>query len=430
MPFSPSGRRTSRTAIGALSAGALLALGAASAAVADEAAPDLLLGSIAPVDGVKPGSSFDVPVTVTNKGTKAADKAWVVYSVTRGLDFAEVPSNCAAHHIPSYDEMTEKSNIVCEFDQAVEPGVVYAPEKPLAVKVLDRALYDKLRMTLWSYDPPLDDAATKPVQGTGPAVKLVEQSGGGSDVAGDAIDVPVTSVNTADFQVSGAHLKGAVGDTVTMQVKFTNAGPAWVLRSEKKPPLRVAVTPPAGTSVVKGDGFCSDKPVTGTTYSCGTAQRWVNDGEVTAYTFKLKIDKKVAGAKGSIALSDETRPFDADKTNDKAAITLDVAGSGSTGGSTTGGSGTGGSDTGGSSSNGGSTGGSSSTGGTGSASTGGSTGGSSSTGGTNTTTTGGDLASTGSGPALPLAGAAAAAVATGAATVLVVRRRRQAQNRA
>ncbi|MFJ1745395.1 hypothetical protein ACIOJD_04015 [Streptomyces sp. NPDC088116] len=316
----PHGRPTSRTAVAALSAAALIALGAAPAAVAEESAPELALGNIAPIDNVKPGSSVDVPVTVTNNGTNAAEKVWVFYSVTRGFDYADLPSNCTSHQVTAYDEMTAKWNAVCEFDQKAEPGVAYAPEKPLALKALDRALNDHLRVTVGDSEPELDEAATPPVRGTAPAVKLVERPAGGEAVE-DVVEVPVTSLNTADIQTAGAHLKGRVGDTVTLRVQYKNAGPAWVLAPLDSTPFSVLVTPPAGTSVVKSDGYCDAE---GKAYSCGTSQRWVDEDEDHTYTFKLKIDKKVAGAKGSVALSPEARPYDPDKTNDKADITLDV----------------------------------------------------------------------------------------------------------
>ena len=54
---------------------------------------------------------------------------------------------------------------------------------------------------------------------------------------------------------------------------------------------------------------------------------------MNTYSFKLKIDKAVAGAKGSVALNAESRPYDVNKANDKADILLDVEGSGSTSGS-------------------------------------------------------------------------------------------------
>lgn len=392
MPIPPRNRRTSRTALAALSAAGLVALGAAApTAFADEAEPQLVMGDIAPIEGVKPGSSFDPQLVVANKGTKAVDKVWVSYSVTRGLDYAEIPSNCEAHQVPSYDEMTEKSNLVCAFDQAMEPGVMYEPDRPLELKARDRALHDDLRMTVRDLYPDLDESATTPVAGTAPEVKLVERQAGG-EATKDIVEVPVTSDNTADYEVTGAALKGAVGDTVTLTAKFTNTGPAWVLTREGDPLVEVLITPPAGTSVVKPDGFCEAK---GKALACGTSQRWVDEDGGETYKIKLKIDKEVAGAKGSVALSDEARPFDPDKTNDKAEISLDVT-SGGSGGSA--GSGEGSGDT---------------------------TAGSTSTGGNNPTPTNGNLAETGSSsPALPMAIGAVAAVAVGAGSLVAVRRRR------
>ncbi|MFD5873087.1 hypothetical protein [Streptomyces sp. NPDC060322] len=374
--------RTARTIAAALSAAGLVVLGIAPVASADETAPELAVQHIAPVDGVKPGSTFDPPVTLTNKGTATADKVWVMYSATRGLDYAQIPANCQAHQVTAYDEMTAKTNVVCEFDQAVEPGAAYAPEKPLTIKTLPRALNDVLRVSVWDYAPGLDDAATPPVAGTAPAVKLVESQAGGQ-AEEEAVDVPVTSVNTADFQVEGAALAGSPGDTVTLTTRFTNAGPAWVLTDEGDPLPKVLITPPAGTSVVKADGFCEPA---GKAYECGTSQRWVDEGKGETYTFKLKIDKRVEGAKGSVTLNPDARPFDPDKSNDQADITLDVR----SGGSSTGSTGTTGT-----------------------------------TGANEPTPNGGRLAATGSSPATAVASTAAAAALAGGVTLLLVRRRTQ-----
>jgi hypothetical protein len=389
MPMPPHNRRASRAVVAALGAVGLIALAAAPAAFADETAPELVVGGIEPIDGVKPGSTFDVPVTVANKGTGAAEKVWIYYAVTRGLDFEEAPSNCRTQYVRPYDEMPERWTVACAFDQAVEPGVVYTPERPLRVKALDRALNDELRLRVGEDDPGVDDNGTP----------LVE-SQAGAEGSARIVDVPVTSVNTADFQVTGAALKGSVGETLPMKVEFTNAGPAWVMTKLGVPSVRVVVTPPAGTSVVKVPGFCKAR---GKAYDCGTSERALYEDGRETYTFKLKIDKRVAHAKGSVTLSTEARPSDPDKTNDRADITLDVTGgepSGSTG--STG-------------STGGSSGGSSSTGGDGT--------GTATTGGDGTTATGGSLAASGS-SALPITGVAAAAVVTGAGGLVIARRRR------
>ncbi|MFJ2376340.1 hypothetical protein ACIOZL_26650 [Streptomyces sp. NPDC087769] len=388
MPIPPHSRRASRAVAATLSAAGLIALAAAPAAFGDETAPELVIGGIEPVNGVKPGSSFDLSATVANKGTRAAEKVWVSYGVTRGLDFAEVPSNCRTQQVRSYDEMPERWIAVCAFDQVVEPGTVYTPERPLRVEALDRALNDELRVNVWDVDPGADENGTQPVAGTAPAVKLVEGQAGSEGTA-RVVNVPVSSVNTADYQVTGAALKGGVGDTVKMKVKFINAGPAWILTKQGERSVSVMITPPAGTSVVKRGRFCQAK---GTAYVCG--MRSLNEGSQETYTFELKIDKRVANAKGQVALSTEARPFDPSKANDKADITLDV-----TGGEPTG-----------------------STGGSANVS-GGSAGGSSTAGDDGTTTNGGTLAETGS-STLPITGAAAAAVATGAGMLFIVRRRR------
>ncbi|MFS4091169.1 hypothetical protein [Streptomyces sp. AF1A] len=387
MPTPPHNRHALRAAVAALGAAGLIGLAAAPAAFADETAPELVVGGMEPIHGLKPGNTFGLPVTVANKGTGAAEKVWVSYAVTRGLDFTEVPSNCRAQYVRSYDEMPELWTVTCEFDQAVEPGGVYTPDRPLHVKALDRALDDELWLRVEENDPGPDENGTAPVAGTAPAVKLVE-SQAGREGSARVVHLPVTSVNTADFQVTGAALKGRVGETVPMKVEFTNAGPAWVRITS----VSVIVTPPAGTSVVKPAMFCKAK---GEVYRCGMLAGALNEGGQQAYTFKLKIDKRVAHAKGTVALSNEARPFDPHKANDKAGITLDVTGggpTGSTGGSTSGGSG-------------------------------GSADGSSPTGNHGTTASGGHLAETGS-SALPITGVAAAAVVTGAGTLVIVRRRR------
>ncbi|MFE0252308.1 hypothetical protein [Streptomyces sp. NPDC059010] len=431
MPHTAPGHRLFRQTAGAIGAVALISLGATPAVAADTA-PGLVLGEMAPFEGVKPGSTFEVPATFTNTGTEALDKVWLSYTVSHGLNHTDLPSNCTAWKIWGFDEIPVSTQAVCKFDQTVKPGVVYAAESDMRVDALDSALYDTVRVAVTANDnAPGDEASSGPVQGTGPALKLVERPDATPAAPGsaehedwDAQTVKVTAANTADFLVTGDRLKGRVGDTVDLKLKFTNAGPGWVYNGTVGIPLtHVLIKMPAGTSVTKGNGYC-DKQSSGT-YECGISQAWVNEGEGETYTFKLKIDKAVQGAKGSVALEAKSRPFDDNKANDKADITLDVTGGGSTGGSgstgSTGGSGsTGGAGTtGGSGSTGDSSGGGSATGGT-------STTGDSTTGSTGSTTVSGDLASTGSGSTLPVAGAAAAAVGIGTGAVLLVRRRRAA----
>lgn len=166
-----------------------------------------------------------MPVTVANKSVGAApEKVWITYDITRGLEFEEVPSNCLIQHVRPYDEMPERWTASCEFDQALESGVVYTPETDMGVKVLGRALNEQLRVRVADGGPAYEDNGTDPVAGPAPAVKLVEARNAGEGSA-QVVTVPVTAVNTADYQVTGAALRGGVGDTVTMKATFTNAAP-------------------------------------------------------------------------------------------------------------------------------------------------------------------------------------------------------------
>ncbi|WP_405666484.1 LPXTG cell wall anchor domain-containing protein [Streptomyces sp. NBC_01166] len=418
------GRRPSRTLVGVLAAAALTGL-ASLPAVAVAAEPDLGIGPLAPITDAQPGSGVDVPFSVLNKGTEEVGKTWVTYSVTSGLGTADSYGNCTYSTQSSADEEPEKTLAVCAVEQPLKPGVVYVPEKPIGLKALDNALYDKVRMTVEATDPGTGDGGgTDPVPGTGAPLKLVEKAPAtdadrASHSEGSST-ADVTAVNTADFALTGAQLDGKVGDEVTASVKFLNKGPAWVYRELGQGAATVDVRIPSGTSVVKAHDYCS--PVTKTHYTCGTSQSWVDEAGGETYPFVLRIDKAVEGATGKVSFTGADRPFDKNAANDTAEIVIDAGTGTTTGGSSTGGSTTGGS----------STEGSSTTGGTdtsGGSASGGSTAGGSTAGGSDPKTmTSGNLAATGSDSTVPMVGAAAAALIAGGGIFYAVRRRAAAGN--
>ncbi|MFJ8752667.1 LAETG motif-containing sortase-dependent surface protein [Streptomyces sp. NPDC102441] len=425
------GRRPSRAVVGALAVAALTGL-ASLPAVAFAAEPDLGVGPLAPITGAQPGGDVDVPFSVLNKGTEDVEKVWVTYSVTSGLAAADSYGNCEYSTEPSMDEAPEKSVAVCAFDQPLKAGVVYVPDQPVGLRAQDNALYDEVTVGIDATEPgPSDGGGTEPVPGTGAPLKLVEKAPATDEDRANhdklSATGDVTTVNTADFSLTGAQLKGKVGDEVTASVEFLNKGPAWVYRGLDQSAATVDVRIPEGTSVVKAHGYCD--PVTKTHYTCGTSQSWVNETRGETYPFVLRIDKVVEGASGKVSFAGADRPFDKNAANDTAEIVVN-AGTGTTGGSTTSGSTTGGSSTGGSTTGGSTTGGSTSDG----SSTGGSsTGGSSTTGSTTggsepETMTGGNLAATGSDSTMPMVGAAAAALVAGGGIFYAVRRRAAAGN--
>ncbi|TYR64522.1 LAETG motif-containing sortase-dependent surface protein [Streptomyces parvus] len=428
MRIAPSRSRTLRGGTAAVAAAALVALGAVPA-LAAEPEPDLGVGTIAPVKGVQPGSSFSTPLTFLNKGTAEVPEVWVTYEVSPGLKADETYKNCTYYTINSHDEMPASNVASCRIDQPLKPGVVYGTAKPVSLKALGSAFRDDLRVTVGVDEPnPGDAGSTDPVPGTGDPLTLVEK-----DPATDAdrtnhpepvAEADVTAANTADFALTGDEQKGKAGQKVTATVKFTNKGPARVQGIRDRSVTHVDIRIPKGTSVVEPHGFCD--AVTKTHYRCGTSQSWVDVNGGESYDFVLRIDKAVGRTTGEVSFTGQERPFDRNAENDTAQIVIDTgedegtAGSSGSNGSSAG--------TGGSSS----TGGSGSTGSTGSTGgTAGTSGGSADTGGSTTggatPQTGGNLAATGSDSTGPLIGMAAAALAAGGGIVWAVRRRSAAQ---
>lgn len=427
MRIAPSRSRTLRGGTAAVAAAALVALGAVPALAADPE-PDLGVGTIGPVKGVQPGSSFSTPLTFLNKGTEEVPSAWVTYSVSSGLKAEETHKNCTYYTVGSYDEMPASNVASCKIDQPLKPGVVYGTAKPVPFKALDSAFRDNLRVSIGVHEPgPDDGGSTEPVPGTGDPLTLVEK---GPATDADRTNHPeayaradVTAANTADFALTGDEKRGKAGEKVTATVKFANKGPARVQGLPDESVTTVDIHIPKGTSVVKPYDFC--EAITKTHYRCGTSQSWVDVNGGESYPFVLRIDKAVGRTTGEVSFTGQERPFDRNAGNDTAQIVIDTgkdegtagsSGSGDSSGSTGGSSSTGGS---------GSTGSTSTTGGSGasggSADTGGST-----TGGA-TPQTGGNLAATGSDSTGPLIGMAAAAVAAGGGILWAVRRRSAAQ---
>ncbi|MEU5035617.1 LAETG motif-containing sortase-dependent surface protein [Streptomyces rubiginosohelvolus] len=427
MRIAPSRSRTLRGGTAAVAAAALVALGAVPALAADPE-PDLGVGTIAPVKGVQPGSSFSTPLTFLNKGTEEVPSAWVTYSVSPGLKAEETHKNCTYYTVGSYDEMPASNVASCKIDQPLKPGVVYGTAKPVPLKALDSAFRDNLRVSIGVHEPgPDDGGSTEPVPGTGDPLTLVEK---GPATDADRTNHPeayaradVTAANTADFALTGDEKRGKAGEKVTATVKFANKGPARIQGLPDESVTTVDIHIPKGTSVVKPYDFC--EAITKTHYRCGTSQSWVDVNGGESYPFVLRIDKAVGRTTGEVSFTGQERPFDRNAGNDTAQIVIDTGKDEGTAGS----SGSGGSS--------GSTGGSSSTGGSGStgstSTTGGSgaSGGSADTGGSTTggatPQTGGNLAATGSDSTGPLIGMAAAAVAAGGGILWAVRRRSAAQ---
>lgn len=153
---SATGVRALRVAAGAASAAGLVgALTAVPAAGAGRAAagPDLVIAEHAPVSGVRPGSSTGMSFAVKNRGDAPATRVVLYLNGSQGLAFAERYTNCAYEDTPAQDEGPAQVNAVCAVGQTLEPGAVYAPEKPVGLHILDRALYERFGVNAQADSP-------------------------------------------------------------------------------------------------------------------------------------------------------------------------------------------------------------------------------------------------------------------------------------
>ncbi|MGK5694401.1 LAETG motif-containing sortase-dependent surface protein [Streptomyces sp. URMC 128] len=378
---------------------------AAPPAQAEEGAPELVVSAL-PSATPKPGEVYDKSVTLTNKGTAAADGVTFRVRLTRGLDFPEQVQGCTYSTVK--DQVRQA---LCELDTVIEPGA--SVTTPVRFKALDNALMEGVEY---------GTSATGQAPGEG---------------YGDSYRrLTLTADNTADLVAVGEDTEALPGEEQSVTATLRNDGPGWVQNQESDdlpgllvqiPPGTVAVGVPKDCAPFGVDGPSGPQGTTGKPkYVCWPQDGTLDAGQSLAYTFTLKIEKSAQDTEGEVKASsvyDIAPEYDRNRANNTALISIDLPSDNEPGPSPTdgadGGSGNGGN---GNDPEGQAAGGTGATASpSASASTGTTTGGS---GGTTTGgTTGGNLASTGSEGTPLLAGAAAAAAVIGGGLVFVVRRR-------
>ena len=398
--------RPSAALVAAAAIAAVVPAVVAPVAHAEEGAPDLVISTL-PRATPQPGETYDQSVTLTNKGTAAADGVTFRIRLTRGLDFPESVEGCTYSTIE--DQVRQA---LCELDTVVEPGA--SVTTPVRFKALPKALMEAVEY------------------GTGPTGETPDEGYNDSYKR-----LALTADSSADLVAVGDRAEAAPGSTVTVKATLRNDGPGWIQNQESDDQTALMVQIPPGTVATEVPKDCEPFGIDGPTgpsepgkprYVCSPADHTIEVGQSLTYSFTLKLKDTVQDTKGEVratSVYDIHPAFDKNAANDTAALTIDVPGQAGSGGTTTGGgSATGGSDTGGDdndpqpqSAGGTGTTGSSSAG----TSAGGSTGGSSSS--STGSSTGGNLASTGSNGTPLLTAAAAIAAALGALLILAVRRR-------
>ncbi|WP_327269758.1 hypothetical protein OG233_23115 [Streptomyces sp. NBC_01218] len=325
--------------------------GGSAPATRADGTPLLRFARPSPVTGVRPGDTVPLEILVKNAGDGPADRVTLYINGSSGTAFAEKYSNCVQRETPAQDEGPAQVEAVCAIEQVLEPGVVYAPEVPVALTLRPRALYDWYILNI--------DAETPAFPGGSPGnpgeeLRLVAQETppAGAEYVDSFPFSPLTAENTADFSLTGAEVTGKKGDTVTAAVTFANHGPAWVDNDAGSPIGVYDVGVPPGTTVTGAPEFCTPvgpdgKPAEkagAETYRCTTPYDYVDEDTTLVREFRLRVDEVVPNATGTVGFvpgenRSGTLPFDPDPENNTATIVVNPT-EGSTGGSTGGSGGT------------------------------------------------------------------------------------------
>ncbi|MFJ9818433.1 hypothetical protein ACIRU3_24860 [Streptomyces sp. NPDC101151] len=405
--------RPSAAFIAAVAIAAAVPVALAPAAHAAETGPDLVVSTL-PGSAPEPGEMYEESVTITNKGTAAADGVVFRIRLTRGLEFPAPVAGCTYSTVE--DQVRQA---LCTFDTVIEPGAsVTAP-------VRFRALPDAL-MEAVEY-------------GTG---RTGEEPGEGFDDSYRRLTL--TADNTADLAAVGDRVEARAGSTVTLEATLRNDGPGWIQNQDSDDHAALLVRIPAGTVAVDVPKDCEPFGIDGPTgpsapgkpqYVCWPADHILEVGRTLTYTFVLRLKATAQDTEGEVkatSVYDIHPAYDHNSANDTARLIIDVPGADKPDPGTSGGGGTGGDGEDGGSTTGGDgnhpqgqvAGG---TGTTGSTSGGSSTGDPTSGSGATGSSTGGSLAATGSAGTSLMAGAAAAAAGFGGLLIAAVRRRSPAK---
>jgi LPXTG-motif cell wall-anchored protein len=304
---------------------------------------------------VAPGATVSPDLRVANVGEKAAHGVVLVMlgwdsSLRAGDGFG----NC------TYGLLT-----VCTFDDELATGTTYELSTPMRLKMPADAAPGSTATAIGSWYTPSDfkelldtipgstGGALGP-KGTGPAVQLravaakktARLTGGQVDTNPDnnvlVSEVVVSGSRTIDLAAVGATVTGTAGDRVHTRIGFVNNGPGtlyhWTF--DNNDPATV-VTVPAGLRVTDVDDRCSTlpSPVGGDTaddYLCfADADRTKAKARVL-YDFTFQVRDHASDATGQVQVDTGVDGADGlpdrDKTNDTAAIEVNLSGGSGSGG--------------------------------------------------------------------------------------------------
>ncbi|MEV0598780.1 hypothetical protein AB0I82_05660 [Streptomyces sp. NPDC050315] len=296
--------------------------------------PALGVTQAASVTDLAPGTRFDAPVTLANKGNRTADRTLLTLFTSRGVKLrGPVPSNC------EYNDTPTGRTLLCTLDEKAAPGSYHT--LPLRLRAKDNALFDRIDYSVQPYsDQALDEQRHGQVFTSGAGDELNLSPAPATDEETDPYRIlSVRAKNTADYRLTGSQITGAAGETVQASVAVRNRGPAWVASlSAGDPAATVDVNIPAGTTVTAKPENCEARTASGgyrgeqlgaPRYRCFTPLYLTEAGTESThrFVFDLRIGEVIPGSSATAAIWNDAyeppvRAFDPNLANNESRIVV------------------------------------------------------------------------------------------------------------
>ncbi|MFJ3703470.1 MULTISPECIES: hypothetical protein [Streptomyces] len=274
------------------------------------------------VDGVTPGEPAPLTPEFANHTRFRADRGVSLRVETGGgLTLRTRHSNCSYAGAPP-------TSAWCLFPAGAAPRATYRTSAPLSYVAAEKALHGTLSYS-WSSDP--EKPAGHTVRGTGAPITLTGTKDGDFDGVSGHVEVDTTV--QADYRPVTGTVRGRVGDTVEVRLGVRDLGPGELTNDEAKG--RFEVVPPEGTTVtsvpydfedLNPRWGCERPEKPGGAFVCDLdddAFAWAREDDgTTTIVFHVRIDRQVAGARGSIRTFS---PYDRTPGNDTAAVPLEAS---------------------------------------------------------------------------------------------------------
>ncbi|WP_405021213.1 hypothetical protein OHV05_34235 [Kitasatospora sp. NBC_00070] len=301
--------------------------------------PRLELKRIPEQSGVKPGSTIDAALEITNSGTLPANRVVLEFSTEEMLRFEQRFANCR-YGVNDPDGWVHSTGMVCVIESRIDPGETVTVD-PIRVGVTPGAYSAQVLFRVFAnltttYDRILEGFTLEP--GAGPRLTFGKPETPVADIGGPNLvgnhreftSLDVKADNSADFEVVGTWAPVAGGRTGALTVGLRNHGPASILdRSggDQMPMIRFKL--PQGVTAAKVPPSCYEVPSEGSStpekgnFQCAVGN-WAPNGLVKTYEFQLDVPAEAEDAAVTVRLAPGLTdlPWDRNRDNDLTKVLL------------------------------------------------------------------------------------------------------------